>query len=199
MRCEFRQAQSHLKCQILGSTDRSVKTLCWLWLTLPCGRDWRGLPREISIQKGVHTSAEFENRPGTQDCFYTTSVTLVSKAVCRIWLEWAWCCAAWKWMFCRGGQKYRYGNISQYFAAQYNIDFSTLNIDISLKSDSAVRRLYFCSRESGWGLCKMDGKLTTSPQFKVDIWKQFGFKVKRDSKDNELDKENFTARKFHGN
>ena len=29
----------------------------------------------------------------------------------------------------RGGQKYRYGNISQYFAAQYNIDFSTPNID----------------------------------------------------------------------
>ena len=99
----------------------------------------------------------------------------------------------------RGGQKYRYGNISRYIAAQYNIDFSTPNIDISLKSDSAVRRVYFCSRESGWGLCKMDGKLTTPPQFKVDVWKHFGFKVKRDSKNNELDKENITAWKFHGN
>ena len=98
----------------------------------------------------------------------------------------------------RGGQKYRYGNILWYFATQY-IDFSTPNIDISLKSDSAVRRVYFCSRESGWGLCKMDGKLTTPPQFKVDIWKHFGFKVKSDSKNNELDKENITARKFHGN
>ena len=86
----------------------------------------------------------------------------------------------------RGRQKYRYSNISRYFAAQYNIDFSTPNIDISPKSDSAVRRVYFCSRESGWGLCKMDGKLTTPLQFKVDIWKHFGFKVKRDSKNNVL-------------
>lgn len=52
MRCEPRQAQAHLKCQILGIRDRSVKTLSWLWLTLPCGRDWRGLSQEIGIHKG---------------------------------------------------------------------------------------------------------------------------------------------------
>lgn len=37
MRCEPEQARSPLKCQIIGSTDRSVKTLSLL--TLPCGRD----------------------------------------------------------------------------------------------------------------------------------------------------------------
>ena len=47
------------------------------------------------------------------------------------------------------GKKYRYGNISRYFAAQNNVDFSTPNIDISPKSDSAVGRMYFCSRQSG--------------------------------------------------
>ena len=36
----------------------------------------------------------------------------------------------------------------------------------------------------------MDGKITTPSQFKVDVWKHVGFKVERDSKNNELDKEN---------
>ena len=40
----------------------------------------------------------------------------------------------------------------------------------------------------------MDGKIITPPQFKVDVWKHFGFKVKRDSKQNELDKENAVCR-----
>ena len=43
----------------------------------------------------------------------------------------------------------------------------------------------------------MDGKLTTPPRFKVDVWKHFDFKAKRDNKNNELDKENITARTFH--
>lgn len=99
MRCEPRQAQTHLKCQILGIRDRSVKTLSWLWLTLPCGRDWRGLSQEIGIHKGMCTSVldwTFE----TQDCFDTTSVTLVFKALSKIWLiaVQPHSCKAWIWM-----------------------------------------------------------------------------------------------------
>lgn len=88
IRFEPRQNPSHLKCQILGRTDRSVKTLSWLWLTLPCGRDWRGLSQEISIHKGSCACQHGTgHRLETQDRFYTTSVTLVFKAVCTIMSE----------------------------------------------------------------------------------------------------------------
>ena len=58
------------------------------------------------------------------------------------------------------------------------------------KSDSAVRCMYFCIRESGKGLSKMDAKIIIPLQFKADIWKHFGNKAKKYSKNNELDKEN---------
>lgn len=95
MRREPRRAQSHLKCQILGSADRSVKTLSWLWLTLPCGRDRGGLSQEIGIHEGSCARQCWTgHRLETQDCFYATSVTLVFKAVCKSWLERACCCVA---------------------------------------------------------------------------------------------------------
>lgn len=90
MSCEPRHSLSHLKCQILGSTDRSVRTLSWLWLTLPCGRDWRGLSQDIGIHEGFCArQRRTENRLETQDRFYTTSGTLVFKAVCETRQEWA--------------------------------------------------------------------------------------------------------------
>lgn len=50
---ESRCSPSHLKCHILGIKDRSVRTLIRLWLTLPCGRGWKGLSQEIGIHKGA--------------------------------------------------------------------------------------------------------------------------------------------------
>lgn len=50
---ESRCSRSHLKCHILGIKDRSVRTLIRLWLTLPCGRGWKGLSQEIGIHKGA--------------------------------------------------------------------------------------------------------------------------------------------------
>ena len=37
-------------------------------------------------------------------------------------------------VLCRGGQKYRYSNISRYFAAQYSIDFQ-LQISIYIAKE----------------------------------------------------------------
>lgn len=67
---------------------------------LPCGRNWRGFSQEISIHKGSCARQRWTgHRLERQDCFYTSSVTLVFKAVCEIRLKWTCCCTAWNWTF----------------------------------------------------------------------------------------------------
>lgn len=102
MRCKPRQVSSHLKCQIIGSADRSVKTLSLL--TLPCGRDWRSLSQEISIHMGACTRQCWTgHRFETQNCFCASSVSGFQDSL------WDWTLRSmclyrphtfWDWPFC---------------------------------------------------------------------------------------------------
>lgn len=73
MRCEPRQEQAHLKCQILGIRDRSVKTLSWLWLTLSVWERLKRPPTGNWYSQGILCTSVLDLTFETQDCFDTTS------------------------------------------------------------------------------------------------------------------------------